>query len=322
MSHAEPKPDRPSVVSVGTFDGVHLGHQDLMRRARSLADAHGARVVALSFSPHPKSLLPNQTAPVEIVPFERRAELLRAAGADEVVRLVPSAELLGESPEEFVRRHLLPLSPLAVVEGPDFRFGRKRAGDEHVLRALGEGLGFDVHIAEPIRAALKDGSDVVASSTLLRFLLENGRVEDAGTVLGRPHELAGSVVRGDRRGRTIGFPTANLEPLGAAPGDGVYACTAELPDGTHRSAAVNIGTRPTFDGFRRMIEAHLLDTEADDDGSIRGMDEYGWSVRLRFLTRVRDQVRFSSGEALVSQLHRDISRVREIAAPTTAGAHA
>jgi len=322
VTDPSPTNQGPSVVSVGTFDGVHLGHQDLIRRARERAEGDGARVVVLSFSPHPKSLLPGQHAPVEVLPFDRRAELLKQAGADEVIQLVPSPDLLGLSPEEFIREHVLPLSPVAMIEGPDFRFGKKRAGDEHVLRALGEGLGFEVQIAEPVRATLKDGASVVASSTAIRYLLEHGRVEDAGTLLGRDHELAGTVVRGDRRGRTIGFPTANLEPVGASPGDGVYACRAELPDGSERIAAVNIETRPTFDGLRRMIEAHLLDTESDTDGSIRGMDEYGWPIRLTFITRVRDQVRFSSGEALIAQLQRDTERIRGVAAPAAAGVHA
>ncbi|MFI4882804.1 MAG: riboflavin kinase, partial [Phycisphaerales bacterium JB064] len=223
----------PAVLTVGVFDGVHRGHQGLIERARALADRQGddARVVVLAFDPSPRAVLAPGRAPARLTGFEARADLLLEAGADEVLRLEPTPELLGLSPEAFVDEVLMPLGPIAVVEGPDFRFGAKRAGDAETLAGLGREHGFAVHVVPPVEVSLNDQSVVAASSSMTRWLLERGRVADAGRVLGRAYELCGEVVRGDQRGRTIGFPTANLRIDTMPPGDGVYACVATLDDG-------------------------------------------------------------------------------------------
>jgi riboflavin kinase/FMN adenylyltransferase len=211
-----------------------------------------------------------------------------------------------------------------MVEGPDFRFGKHRAGDAATLRSLADELGFELDLVlTPIEVSLDDQSIVRASSTIARWLLANGRVRDAARVLGRPYRLSGEVVPGDRRGRTIGFPTANLRPQSLLPADGVYACIARLNTGVPGEgsdiqicpAAVNIGSRPTFDGVERRVEAHLI---LDGHGSttwapVPGQPEYGWSLTLDFVGWVRDQVKFDGIDALRGQLRRDVDRVRMIA---------
>lgn len=303
-----------SVLTIGVFDGVHLGHQQLVTRAGAMAARHGegARVVVLAFDPPPAAVLAPERRPPRLTTFEDRAELLRAAGADDVRRLEPTPELLGLSPAAFVHDVLMPLGPVAVVEGPDFRFGAKRAGDVQTLAELGGARGFAVEVVGPVEVDLDDQTVVPARSTRVRWLLEHGRVADAGRVLGRAYELAGPVVQGDRRGRTVGFPTANLQPQTMPPGDGVYACLATLEDGRRQPAAVNVGERPTFDGVERRVEAHLIGYE-------RGPDEpeYGWPLRLAFVSRLRDQVRFGSVGQLTAQLERDVARAARTLSSTT-----
>jgi len=265
----------------------------------------------MAFDPSPRAVLVPGSEPPRLTNFEQRADLLLAAGADEVMRLEPTPELLGLTPERFVDEVLLPLRPVAVVEGADFRFGAKRAGDVATLTELGKARGFAVEVVEPIEVSLDDQSVVAASSSRVRWLLEHGRVADAGRVLGRAYEMAGEVVEGDRRGRTIGFPTANLKRETMAPGDGVYACVATLEDGRSIPAAVNVGERPTFDGVERRVEAHLVGFAPDETSP-----EYGWPLRLGFVSRLRDQVRFGSVDALTAQLVRDVARANEILSTT------
>lgn len=297
------------MLTIGVFDGAHLGHRALVERARELADAHagGASVLAMAFDPLPRAVLAPGSEPPRLTAFEERADLLLEAGADEVLRLEPSAELLGLTPERFVDGVLMPLGPAAVVEGPDFRFGAKRAGDVSTLERLGRDRGFSVEVVGPVEVDLCDQSVVTASSSRVRWLLERGRVADAGRVLGRAYEMAGEVAKGDQRGRTIGFPTANLHCETMPPGDGVYACVATLDDGRSIPAAVNVGERPTFEGVERRVEAHLIGFTPDS-----GSPEYGWTLRLEFVSRLRDQVRFGGVEALTAQLARDVSRANEI----------
>lgn len=304
--------DQPSVVTVGNFDGVHLGHAALLARARAVADGCGGRVVALSFDPHPIAALRPGAEPARLTSFARREALLQRAGADEVVRLSPTSDLLGQSPEEFVLGLLSRYSAVAMVEGEDFRFGRARVGDVDALRHLGERHGFGVEVVPPVEATLTDHTVVVASSSVTRWLLSRGRVRDAAAVLGRAYELEGEVERGDRRGRRIGYPTANLRCECVLPGDGVYAGRAVLQDGRCFGAALSVGTKPTFDGRSRAMEVYLLDAPMREDGSgaIEGLDEYGWRMRVTFEGWVREQVRFESVETLVEQMGRDCARVR------------
>lgn len=301
------------IVTIGNFDGVHVGHAALVARARSEADAlGGGPVVAMAFDPHPASVLRPGREPARLTSFERRAELLRELGADEVVRLEPTRALLENDPEAFLRWLMERSPPTAVVEGDDFRFGRGRAGDSATLQALGQRFGFDVHIVEPVEVALTDQTIVRASSTATRWLIAHGRVRDASVMLGRWYELKGVVVQGDRRGRELGFPTANIETGQLLPADGVYAGEAELDDGSVYVAAVSVGTKPMFGGRERTLEAHLLDAPQTPDGRIEGLDEYGWVVRVRLMGWVRDQTKFGSVAELVSQIGRDCERTARI----------
>jgi riboflavin kinase / FMN adenylyltransferase len=176
---------RSSVITIGNFDGVHVGHAALVRRAVALAEPLGARVVAMVFDPHPLARLKPEAAPSPLTTFEQRVGLLRAAGVDQVCRLDPRAGLLGLSPDEFVRRILLPLSPAWIVEGADFHFGRGRAGDVGVLAELGRAHGFRVEVVDPVQCVLTDRRVVTASSTLARALVAGGRERDAAVVLGQ-----------------------------------------------------------------------------------------------------------------------------------------
>lgn len=305
-----------TVITIGNFDGVHLGHAALVRRAKEVAAGSGdlTRVAVMSFDPHPLTVLRPDEAPERLTNFEQRAELLGALGVDEVIRLEPTGNVLGLEPAEFVRTAVRDLDPIAFVEGADFRFGRSRAGDVALLRQLGQQLGFAVHVVDPpVEVTLGDHTLVRASSTIVRWLLEHGRVQDAAAVLGRPYEIRGEVVRGERRGRTIGFPTANLKSPCMAPGDGVYAGVATLPDGQRLTAAISVGTKPTFgDGIERTVEAYLLDADREDGGPIAGLPEYGWTMALTFEHWVRDQVRFESVAALLDQMGRDCDRIRRL----------
>ncbi len=302
---------------MGNFDGVHAGHTALLAAARRWADDHDAKVIAMSFDPHPVSLLRPDAVPARLTTFTRRRELLLDNGADEVRRIEPSPELLAQSPRAFIERLAADHHPIAMVEGSDFRFGKARAGDVGVLAELGSEFGFELEVVKPVAAVLGNQQIVTASSTLARTLIESGRVTDAWALLGRPYELAGTVERGDRRGRTIGVPTANVRCETLLPADGVYAAMAQISDGRWWPAAINVGSRPTFDGIDRRVEAHLIGAHGGAGGAvsgsnqwtpIEGLTEYGWDVRLQLVGWVRDQVRFAGIDSLVAQLRRDISR--------------
>jgi riboflavin kinase/FMN adenylyltransferase len=301
-----------SAVTVGTFDGVHVGHAALVRRARALADraGDGTRVVALVFDPHPLTVIRPDEAPARLTTFERRADLLGEAGADEVVRMEPTGQLLSLTPEEFADHVARELRPVAVVEGPDFRFGRGRAGDVATLRERGKSRGFSVEVVPSVEVALTDHTCAAASSTLARWLIEHGRVRDAALVLGRAYEMEGQVVRGERRGREIGYPTANLESPTLAPADGVYAGRATLPDGRRLDAAISIGTKPTFTAAARAVEDFVIDAPAPNGGAIPGLPEYGWTLRVAFEHWLRDQARFGSVDELLGQMARDCARAK------------
>lgn len=296
-----------TAVSIGNFDGVHLGHAALIASAREEVGPTG-RVVAIAFDPHPFTVLPDRKAPIPLGSFDRRARLLRRAGADEVIRLEPTTELLSLHPETFINMVVERFRPAVFVEGEDFRFGRHRLGDIALLEAAGDVLDFRVRTVGGVEVELTDQTIVRASSTLARWLLARGRVEDVAKVLGRPFRLEGSVSSGDHRGRTLGFPTANLEVATALPGDGVYAARATLPGNSTLPAAVNIGKRPTVGGERRLVEACLL----SEDGKAASLPvgDYGWKLELDLMSWLRDQVRFSGLEALAAQVRRDCERVR------------
>lgn len=292
-----------TALTIGNFDGVHLGHRALICRARELAP----RVIALAFDPHPAAILRPDSAPPRLSTFEQRSAALYAAGASEVVRLAPSAELLNRSPHDFVAQLVQDYSPGFIVEGEDFRFGKARAGDIATLRTLGHSFRFSVEVVPPVEVALGDHQIARASSSLVRWLLSLGRIADAALVLGRNYHMSGVVVRGDQKGRTINCPTANLKTECMPPADGVYAALAHLSDGRTFPTALSVGTRPTFNGLDRRVEAHLLDF----DPSILP-SEYGWPLTIELVAWVREQFRYHSLEALIEQIARDCNRVRDL----------
>lgn len=297
---AEPgqKP-RPSVVTPGNHDGVHVGHRALVARARAWADDVGADAAALVFDPHPTTVLRPEAAPALLTRIPRRAALLREAGADRVEVQRFDAAFAGLSPEAFVDRVLVgKLACVGVVVGPDFRFGRKRAGDVEALAAMGRTRGFDVAVVAPVEV---DGER--ASSSRVRALLGEGDVAGAARLLTRHHEVAGEVVRGDGRGAGLGFPTANLaveETL--LPADGVYSVRVRRcgADGPLLDGVANLGTRPTF-GAGRSVEVHLLDAD---------LDLYGAELRVGFVARVRGERRFDGVDALVARIREDVATAR------------
>ncbi|MCA9272000.1 MAG: riboflavin biosynthesis protein RibF [Phycisphaerales bacterium] len=302
----------PSVVTIGNFDGCHAGHARLIHRAHVAADKAHGRVVVMSFFPHPSTVLRPGTEPSLLTTWERRVELLQGLGADEVICLKPTRELLSLEPDAFVEQHLLPLSPVRVIEGKDFRFGSKRRGDLGVLRVLGEAHGFVVEEVEQVRTTLNDETEIPASSTVIRELLNTGRVRDAERVLGRHHRVEGLVQQGDRLGREIGCPTANVVCETLPPADGVYAGTATLPTGQTLPAAISMGTRPTVTGSaERRFEVHILGAERDG-AKITGLPEYGWRLVVDIHAWLREQIRYASLEELIEQLKRDCDRTLEI----------
>ena len=296
-----------TVVTIGNFDGVHLGHQHVVRRAREVAaDLGVAKVVAVTFDPHPIAVLRPEHAPPTLTTIETRVELLARAGVDAVLVFQFSRETAGWPPERFVREILVDaLHAKAVVVGANFRFGNKAAGDVATLRELGAELDF---VAEGIPL---DGGPQVWSSTYIRNCLSAGDVEGAAEALGRPFVVRGVVVKGDQRGRELGFPTANVPTLGmhAAPVDGVYAGRLHRLDTDETfPAAISVGTNPTFDGEReRRVESYVLEEAAGDD-----LDLYGVEVEVYFLARIRGMLRFDSVEDLVAAMRDDVARTREL----------
>ena len=291
-------------ITVGNFDGVHVGHQALLSSARILAGS-GGQVVAVTFDPHPAALLKPLLAPPAVQTLQERRECLLKCGADQVHVINTTQELLAMSAEKFIAWLRAEIAFDCIVEGPDFHFGKDRAGDINTLRAIGLKNNFQVHQVEPVEVALGDASSAVASSSLLRWLLQNGRVHDVATVMGRAYQLTGVVEKGDQRGRTLGWPTANIA-TGARllPSDGIYAGLATLPTGARKRAAISIGTKPTFGANARTVEAFLLDHKAP-------LDDYGWTLTLEFTRWLRAQERFDGVDALQEQMARDTQRTRQ-----------
>ena len=289
----------PSVVVIGNFDGVHRGHVHVLRTAA--AEAEGRHVVAITFDPHPMAVLRPEHAPSMLTSVEDRADLLAAAGADAVFALPFSREVAAWTPEEFIDRVLVTaLGAAVVVVGANFRFGARAAGDVASLRSHG---GFEV-IAVPL-----EGGPQVWSSTYVRQCIAAGDVEGAAEALGRDYSVSGLVVKGDQRGRELGYPTANV-PVGdaAVPADGVYAGWLTREDtGERFPAAISVGTNPTFAGQReRRVEAYALDR---DD-----LELYGVPVTIAFSARIRGMVAFDGVEALIETMRGDVERTRELLA--------
>lgn len=293
------------VLSVGNFDGVHRGHQAIITGGRRRADAAGTQAVAMTFDPHPATILTPDRVPATLTPLDEKIRRLEAAGAQVVVVVESRPEFFNCPAETFIRDIVLQqFRPVAMVEGASFRYGRHREGDVEMLRRAGAAHGFEVEIVPPVRVDLGGHPDTVISSSLVRHLLNSGTVDRAAVCLGQPYALLGRVEPGLARGRTLGFATANLTlpTPQLVPPEGVYAGRAAV-QGTTFAAAISIGRTPTFGGDRRLIEAHLLDFQGD---------LYGVDLRLEFLAWLRHQQKFDSSADLQRQVAMDIRRTREL----------
>lgn len=290
------------VLSVGNFDGVHLGHRAIIDAMK--VPAGQAPVVAVTFEPHPTEVLRPEVAPKRITPWSEKVRQLDAAGVDAVVRLKSEAALFALEPEAFVADVLVKqLRPTWIVEGGDFGFGRGRRGNVELLEALASWHGYGVQIVQPVLVTLGSGGPTRVSSTRIREFVSQGFVDAAAALLGRPFALVGEVVKGAGAGRSLGYPTINLD-VGhqVIPAAGVYAGWGEI-DGKRHRAAISVGTRSTLGGSKLAIEAYLLDAAGD---------WYGRSARLELHARLRGQEKFANVEALVEQIGRDVESVRTL----------
>jgi riboflavin kinase / FMN adenylyltransferase len=293
-----------TVVTIGNFDGVHLGHQHVVRRAREVARDRGVEhLVAVTFDPHPIAVLRPEHAPPTLTTVETRAMLLADAGVDDLLVVPFTRDIAAWTPERFIEEILVDaLHATAVVVGANFRFGHRAAGDVSTLREAGKSHDF---MTEGIAL---DGGPQVWSSTYVRNCLAAGDVEGAAEALGRPFTVRGEVVKGDQRGRELGYPTANVPTTGmhAAPADGVYAGWLTRRDtGEQFPAAISVGTNPTFAGDReRLVEAYALDR---DD-----LELYGVEVQVAFVDRIRGMVRFDGIEPLLETMAEDVRRTRQL----------
>ncbi|WP_026875554.1 bifunctional riboflavin kinase/FAD synthetase [Jiangella gansuensis] len=300
----------PSVVTIGNFDGVHLGHRQVLSRMVADARAAGIRAIAMTFDPHPLRLHRPDQAPELITGIRDRLELLAETGLDAVLVQQYTWEFARQSPAGFVRRYLVDgLRAATVVVGHDVRFGWQNAGDLSTMMDLGKEHGFTVEVIDDVSTP---GELRRWSSTWVRELLAAGDVAGAAEILGRPHRLRGTVVRGDQRGRDLGFPTANLaaDSEGLIPADGVYAgwltrTAGREPTPSERMpAAVSIGTNPTFDGESRRVEAFVI---GRDD-----LDLYDDEVLIELVQRLRPTLRFDSVTELVDTMHDDVAKARVV----------
>ncbi len=297
-----------TVVVIGNFDGVHLGHRHVISRAREIADPDGMLVVAVTFDPHPMAVLRPEHAPLTLTDVDRRCGLLRDAGVDDVFVIPFSREIASWTPQEFIERVLVDgLHAAHVVVGANFRFGAKAAGDVATLVEVGRSHDFE---AEGIAL---DGGPQVWSSTYVRTCLSAGDVEGAAEALGRPFSVVGHVVRGDQRGRELGYPTANVPTRNtAAPADGVYAGWLRVldPERAQESAeplpvAISVGTNPTFAGEReRRVESYVLDRT--------DLDLYDLLVEVSFVARIRGMVKFDGIDPLLEQMADDVVQTRTL----------
>ena len=288
-----------SAITIGTFDGVHLGHREIIRDLNERAKAAGLPAAVVTFSPHPLAIVNPAAAPRLLTPGDERLAALAASGAPEHVVVIPFTSALASlSAEQFVDMLVEQLAVRQLVVGYDHGLGRGRQGDVSVLRELGTTRGFEVHVVE----AQLDARGTAISSTAIRRAIAYGDLVSAAAMIGRPYDLIGRVVKGSARGRSIGIPTLNLElpREKLLPPDGVYAVRVRSALGNY-GGMMNLGGRPTFGDAERVPEVHMFDASGD---------WYGAEVSVEFVSRIRDTVRFSGVEALVQQLNRDAETAR------------
>ena len=292
--------DDRSVVTVGTFDGVHRGHQAIIKYLNRRAEEQSGPSTLVSFDPHPRAVVHGDDVPL-LTTVAERADLLEELGLDRFVVVPFSIDFAQLGPKEYVRDVLVKrIGVQEITVGYDHRFGKDRTGDVDLLRELGGQYGFETDVIPPQEV----DHDVVSSSSIRSLLVEEGAIEPVNERLGRPYQLDGIVARGEGRGRKLGYPTANLALEDArklVPKRGVYATRVILPDGRQRGGMMNIGRRPTFDEMDVTVEVHLLDFEGD---------LYGERLSVQFLQRLRDEQKFQSAEALAAQLSEDEGRCR------------
>jgi riboflavin kinase/FMN adenylyltransferase len=292
-------PEKDTLLTIGVFDGVHLGHKHLISKLKELAQKQGLLSGVITFSQHPEEVLSPKTKLPWLTSLEPRIALLKNEGVDIVVPLSFTRQLASLSPERFLSILQKHLRMKGLVVGPDFALGKNREGDINALRRLGRETGFSITVVPPMAI---DGE--VVSSTAVRQALADGDIKKAEKLLGRPFRLEGKVVGGDKRGRKLGFPTANLEaaPGQALPTGGVYACRAYV-NGQIYSAMTNIGSHPTFGGSQKLIETYLIDYSGD---------LYGRELAIDIIERLRDEKKFDTAEQLEEQMAEDVSRGRAI----------
>jgi len=293
---------RGAVLTIGNFDGVHLGHRAILARAVEAAKRLNTRVVAMTFDPHPIAILAPDRAPPILTPLEDKLSLLQDFGAEAVLVVPIDKEFLDITAEEFVHQILIQrFAPKAIVEGPTFNFGRDRKGSNATLRQFASEGGYELDVVEAKQVKTTDGKQLTVSSSTIRALLAAGNVDDATRCLGHSYHMVGQVVRGAGVGKSLGFPTVNLSISGQqVPGEGVYEGTAHVGNTTSR-AAISIGRRETFGGSSLVVEAFLLDTQHE---------HYDQQARLSIHRRLRDQRRFETPEALASQIAKDVAEIR------------
>ncbi|MEV8525411.1 MULTISPECIES: bifunctional riboflavin kinase/FAD synthetase [unclassified Streptomyces] len=294
-----------SVVTIGSYDGVHRGHQLIIGRAVERARELGVPCVVVTFDPHPSEVVRPGSHPPLLAPHHRRAELMAELGVDAILILPFTSEFSKLSAADFVVKVLVDkLHAKLVVEGPNFRFGHRAAGNVEVLAELGRTYDYEVEVID-LRVRGEAGGGEPFSSTLTRRLIATGDIEGAAEILGRPHRVEGVVVRGAQRGRELGYPTANVEtlPHTAIPADGVYAGWLTADD-ERMPAAISVGTNPQFDGTERTVEAYAIDRV--------GLDLYGLHVAVDFLAYVRGMAKFDSIEDLLEAIGNDVKRSTEL----------
>jgi riboflavin kinase/FMN adenylyltransferase len=300
-----------SVVTIGSYDGVHRGHQLIIGRAVERARELGVQSVVVTFDPHPSEVVRPGSHPPLLAPHHRRAELMAELGVDALLILPFTAEFSKLSPADFVVKVLVDkLHAQLVVEGPNFRFGHKAAGNVAFLAELGPTYDYGVEVIDLFVSGAAGGGEPF-SSTLTRRLVAEGDVAGAAEILGRPHAVEGVVVRGEQRGRELGYPTANVEtlPHTAIPADGVYAGWLTA-DGERMPAAISVGTNPQFEGKKRTVEAYAIDRV--------GLDLYGMHVAVEFLAFVRGMAKFDSLDGLLEAMADDVKQARSLTADADA----